>query len=158
MLSCLERVSYAKVLFIYLCSIFYFLGATLDKIWIAERSAVVRQVAHVAELEEANALLRAELDTAHSKLAEVEHRERTLTSENEGPQKDLENARTAHDTTVKDKVQLQKAEPTKLQQFQDSVRKKLAKLRRDIEVSVATLGGGSTEFHIDAHPLCEMQR
>jgi uncharacterized protein (DUF3084 family) len=145
MLSCLERVSYAKVLFIYLCSIFYFLGATLDKIWIAE-------------LEEANALLRAELDTAHSKLAEVEHRERTLTSENEGPKKDLENARTAHDTTVKDKVQLQKAEPTKLQQFQDSVHKKLAELRRDIEVSVATLGGRSTEFHIDAHPLCEMQR
>jgi hypothetical protein len=39
------------------------------------------QVARVAGLEEANVLLRVELDTARSKLAEVEHRERTLTTE-----------------------------------------------------------------------------
>jgi hypothetical protein len=35
----------------------------------------MQQVTRVMELEEANALLRAELDTAYSKLVEVEHHE-----------------------------------------------------------------------------------
>jgi hypothetical protein len=63
---------------------------------------------------------------------------------------DLENARTAHDTVVKDQALVQQAERMKLQQFQDSVRKKLAELRRDAEASIATLGGRSTEFPTDA--------
>jgi hypothetical protein len=60
---------------------------------IVERSAEAQQVAHVAELEKANAQLRAELnaawcklaeaDATQSKLAEVEHHERALTSEYE---------------------------------------------------------------------------
>jgi hypothetical protein len=48
------------------------------------KSQDTHQVTRVAELEKAHALLRVELDTAHSKMAEVEHRERTLTSENDG--------------------------------------------------------------------------
>jgi hypothetical protein len=48
----------------------------------------MQQVMCVAEMEEANTLLRAELDTARSKLAEVEHREQTLTSKNEGLKRD----------------------------------------------------------------------
>jgi hypothetical protein len=51
---------------------------------------------------------------------------------------------------VKDKVEVQKTKHLKLQRFQDSVRKKLAKLRRDIEASVASLGCRSAEFLIDA--------
>jgi hypothetical protein len=54
--------------------------------------------------------LQAQLDTAHSKLVEVEHRERALTSENEGLKRDLESAHTAHDATVKDKALVQQAE------------------------------------------------
>jgi hypothetical protein len=73
-------------------------------------------------------LLQAKLDTARSKLAEAEHCERTLTSENEGLKRDLEGARTAHDVAVKDKELVQQAEQAKLQQFQDSIRKKLTKL------------------------------
>jgi hypothetical protein len=61
----------------YLCLIF-FQALHLTK------SQDTHQVTRVAELEKAHALLRVELDTAHSKMAEVEHRERTLTSENDG--------------------------------------------------------------------------
>jgi hypothetical protein len=57
----------------------------------------------IAELEEANALLRVELDAAHSKLTEIEHRKRDLTSENEGLKRDLGDGCTARDATVKDK-------------------------------------------------------
>jgi hypothetical protein len=59
--------------------------------------------------------LRAELDIACLMLAKVEHCEWTLTSENEGLKKDLENARIGPDATVKDKVQVQKTKQTKLQ-------------------------------------------
>jgi hypothetical protein len=51
---------------------------------------------------------------------------------------------------VKDKAKVQKTERAKLQQFQDSVRKKLAKLRRDTEASVTSLGGRSAEFPTNA--------
>jgi hypothetical protein len=101
----------------------------------------MQQVMRVAEMEEANTLLRAELDTAHSKLAEVEHREQTLTSKNEGLKRDLEGARTARDVAVKDKELVQHAEQAKLQRFQDSIRRRLAELRHDTEASVATLSG-----------------
>jgi hypothetical protein len=48
------------------------------------------------------------------------------------------------------KALVQQAEQVKLQQFQDSIRKKLAKLRRDTEASIATLGGRSAKFPIGA--------
>jgi hypothetical protein len=83
-------------------------------------------------------------------LAKVEHREWTLTSENEGLKKDLENARIGPDATVKDKAQVQKTKQTKLQWFQDSIHKKLAELWRDRGASVATLGGRSAEFPTNA--------
>jgi hypothetical protein len=94
--------------------------------------------------------MRAELDTARSKLMEVEQRERTQNSENEAVKRDLERACTAHSAAVKDKVVVQQIERTKLKQFHDSVRKKLAELRCDTEASVATLGGRSAEFPADA--------
>jgi hypothetical protein len=81
-----------------------------------------------------------ELNTAHSKLAEVEYREQTLTSKNEGLKKDLEGARAACDVAVKDKELMQQAEQAKLQRLEDSMRKRLTELRRDTEASVATLG------------------
>jgi hypothetical protein len=79
------------------------------------KSHNTQRVTCVTELEEANALLRAELDTAHSKLAEVEHHERTLTSENEGLKKDLEGAHAARNVVVKDKELMRQAKQTKLQ-------------------------------------------
>jgi hypothetical protein len=45
----------------------------LTKSQIAEKSAVVQQNARVAELEEDNAQLLAELNAARSRLVEVEH-------------------------------------------------------------------------------------
>jgi hypothetical protein len=52
------------------------------------KSHSARQVTHAMELEGANASLRAELEATRSKLAEVDHHERTLTFENEGLKKD----------------------------------------------------------------------
>jgi hypothetical protein len=127
-----------------------FLGAAVDEISDCRAVDGAWQIAHVVELEEANTLLGAELDTARWKLAKVEHRERSLASEKEGLKKDLENARSAHDTAVKDKAQVRKADQMKLQRFQDSIGKKVAELRRDTEASVAILGGRSAEFPTDA--------
>jgi hypothetical protein len=64
--------------------------------------------------------------------------------------KDLESARTTHDAVVRDKEEVQKVKHVKLHWFQDSVRKKLAELRRDTVASVATLGGRSVEFPTSA--------
>jgi hypothetical protein len=58
-----------------------------------------------------------ELDTARSKLTEVEHHEWALTSKYEDLKKDLESKRTAHDAVVKEKGEVQKTERTKLQWF-----------------------------------------
>jgi hypothetical protein len=49
-----------------------------------------------------------ELDTARSKLTEVEHHEWALTSKYEDLKKDLESKRTAHDAVVKEKGEVQK--------------------------------------------------
>jgi hypothetical protein len=76
----------------------------LAKSQIAEGSADAQQVVRAAELEEANDLLRVKLNTARLKLMEVEHREWTLTSENEALKRDLESAGTTLDAMVKDKV------------------------------------------------------
>jgi Tfp pilus assembly protein PilN len=47
----------------------------VTKSQIAKKSMVVQQNARMAELEEANAQLRAELNAAQSRMAEVERRE-----------------------------------------------------------------------------------
>jgi hypothetical protein len=74
------------------------------------KSHSARQVARSTELEGANASLRAELEAARSKLAEVERREQTLTSENEGLKKDLEDARFAREVAVRDKELVRQTE------------------------------------------------
>jgi hypothetical protein len=93
------------------------------------------QVTCAMELEGANASLRAELETASSKLAEVERHERTLTSKNEGLKIDLVDARSAREVVVRETKQ------SKLQHFQVSVRKRLVELLRDTETFVSALGG-----------------
>jgi hypothetical protein len=105
------------------------------------KSHSARQVTHAVELEGANASLRVELEAARSKLVEVEHCERTLTSENECLKKDLEDAHSTHEAAVRDKELVRQTEQLKLRCFQDSVSKRLAELQRDMETSVSALGG-----------------
>jgi regulator of replication initiation timing len=105
------------------------------------KSHSARQVARATELEGANASLGAELEAARSRLVEVERHKRTLTSENEGLRKDFEDALCTHETTVKDKELVRQTKQSKLRHFQDSVHKRLPKLRRNMEASVFALGG-----------------
>jgi hypothetical protein len=65
------------------------------------------------KLEEANAQLRAELNAAQSRLAEVEHHEQALTSDYEGLRRDFDNLRTSNDVIVKEKSDLEKEEREK---------------------------------------------
>jgi hypothetical protein len=60
--------------------------------------------------------------------------------------KKIEDMRAAYDAVVKEKAEVEEIERVKLQRFLDSLRMKLAKLRRDTEASVATLGRRSAEF------------
>jgi hypothetical protein len=69
----------------------------------------------MAELEEANAQLLAELNVAQSRLAEVEHREHALTSNYEDLCRDFDDVCTSHDAIVKEKVDLEKMEHEKAQ-------------------------------------------
>jgi hypothetical protein len=77
---------------------------------------------------------------------EIEHWERAPTSENERLKRDLGATCTTRDAVVKDKDLVQQAEQSKLQSFQDSICKRLAELRHDMEASVSALGGRSAEF------------
>jgi hypothetical protein len=113
----------------------------LTKSWIAKKSTVVWQNVRVAELEEANAQLWAELNAAQSRFAEVEHREHALISDYEGLHRDFDDLRTSCDAIVKEKPDLEKMEREKVQWFWNSLCKKLAKLWVDIMVIVAALGG-----------------
>jgi chromosome segregation ATPase len=112
----------------------------LTKSRIAEKSAVVQQNAHVAELEYTNAQLLVELNAARSRLAEVEHHEQALTSDYEGLCRYFDDLRTSHDATMKEKADLKKTEHEKAQRFPNSLRKKLAELRVDMEATVTALG------------------
>jgi hypothetical protein len=67
------------------------------------KSQSMEQVMCIAELEESGALLRAELDAPHSKLAEIEHRKGVLTSKNEGLKRDFGVAGIGHDAAAKEK-------------------------------------------------------
>jgi hypothetical protein len=69
-----------------------------------------------------------------------------LTSKNEGLKRDLEGALFPHKAAMKEKELVQQAEQVQLQQFKDTIHKRLAELRRDTEASIATLGGWSSEF------------
>jgi hypothetical protein len=50
----------------------------------------VQQSLHIAELEEANVQLHVELAAAHTKVVEVEHHKRTLSSDYDGFHKDFD--------------------------------------------------------------------
>jgi hypothetical protein len=58
-----------------------------------------------------------ELEAARSKLVEVERREKTLTSENEGLKKNLVDAHAAHEAAVRDKELVRQTEQSKLRRF-----------------------------------------
>jgi hypothetical protein len=87
----------------------------LTKSRTTEKSTVVQQNTHVAELEEANAQLLVELNAARSRLAEVEHHEQAMTSDYEGLCRDFDDLCTSHDTVVKEKADLEKMEHEKAQ-------------------------------------------
>jgi hypothetical protein len=87
-------------------------------------------------------------------LSEVEHRERAPASEYEDLKKDFEDMRAAYEAVVKEKAEVEEIKRATLQWFKDSLCKKLAELRRDMEASVATLGGRSAEFPTDIS-LCD---
>jgi hypothetical protein len=70
----------------------------------------VQQAACVEELENANAQLRAELDAAQMKLAEVERRELALTSFYEDLKKDFEDVCSFHAAVVVEKAEVEKTE------------------------------------------------
>jgi hypothetical protein len=89
----------------------------LTKSRIAEKSTEAQQAARTAELEKANTQLCAELDAARSKLAEVEHRERALTSDYEGLKKDFESLCSSHDAVVREKAEVEKTERAKVPGF-----------------------------------------
>jgi 3-dehydroquinate synthetase len=65
-----------------------------------------------------------------------------LTSDYEGLRRDFDVLRTSHDAIVKEKADMEKTEREKVYQLQNSLRKKLAELRVDMEATVASLGGG----------------
>jgi hypothetical protein len=90
--------------------------------------------------------LRAELGVAHSKLAEVEGRERALTSAYEEVKKEFNDLSSLHDAVLKEKAEMD----AKVQRFQDSLRKRLAELRRERKGSLAELEGRCAEFPTDA--------
>jgi chromosome segregation ATPase len=112
---------------------------------IAGKVVEAQRAAHVAELENDNAQLRVERDAARSKLAEVEGREQALTFAYEEVKKDFNDLSSSHDAMLKEKAETD----AKMQRFQDSLRRRLAELRRE-EGSMAALGGRSAEFPADA--------
>jgi hypothetical protein len=118
----------------------------LTKSQIVGKAIEAQWAAHVAELENDNAQMRAELDAAHSMLVEVEGRERALTSAYEEVKKDFDDLSSSHDDVLKEKAETY----VKVQRFQDSLCQRLAKLRHEMEGSVAVLGGRCAEFPADA--------
>jgi hypothetical protein len=69
-----------------------------------------------------------ELATTHTKVAEVEHHERTLSSDYDGLHMDFDDLGTSHAADVQEKVDLEKMGHEKVQQFRNFLSKKLAEL------------------------------
>jgi hypothetical protein len=82
---------------------------------ISEKAAEVQQCSCLAKLEEANTALRAELAAAHTKVAEVEHRERALTSDYGSLCSDFNDLQSVHAAFGKEKADLEKTEHDKAQ-------------------------------------------
>jgi plasmid stability protein len=64
-----------------------------------------------------NVQLRIELAATHTKVVEVEHREQTLPSDNDGLHKDFDDLQTSHAAVVQEKADLEKMECEKAQRF-----------------------------------------
>jgi hypothetical protein len=111
---------------------------------ISEKVVEVQQCSRIAELEEANVVLCVELAAAHTKVVEVERRERALTSNYGSLHSDFNDLQSVHAVVVKEKTDLEKME--RAHRFHNLLRKKLAELRRDMEESIAALGGDAWTF------------
>jgi hypothetical protein len=118
----------------------------LSRARIAEKAVVVQQRSHIAELEEANVQLCAELAAANAKVAEVEQHERSLKSDYSSLCSDFIDLQTVHAALGKEKEDAEKVEREKAQRFYNPLCKKLVGLRNDVEKSVAMLGGQCFEF------------
>jgi hypothetical protein len=111
---------------------------------ISEKVVEVQPCSRIAELEEANVVLCVELAAAHTKVVEVERRERALTSNYGSLHSDFNDLQSVHAVVVKEKTDLEKME--RAHRFHNLLRKKLAELRRDMEESIAALGGRCLDF------------
>jgi hypothetical protein len=85
----------------------------VTKAWISVKSMEVEQCSLIVELEEANTQLHVELAATHTKVAEVEHCERSLTSDYDGLRQDFGDLHTSHATVVKGKADLEKMDHEK---------------------------------------------
>jgi chromosome segregation ATPase len=84
---------------------------------IFEKAAEVQQCSCVAEQEETNTQLWAELAAAHTKVEEVERREQALTSDYAGLRSDFSELQTADAAVAKEKADLEKRSATKCNNF-----------------------------------------
>jgi hypothetical protein len=75
------------------------------KAQVAAKSTEVQQSLCIAELEETNPWL---CTATHTKVAEVERRERALSSDFDGLHKDFNDLRTSHAAVVQEKADLEK--------------------------------------------------
>jgi hypothetical protein len=115
LLDCLEYVSYAKVS-LYSIALVRFLFYYADVLFFQALHLTKSRIAR----KEANAQLRMELNAAHSKMAEVEHREQALTSVYEDLKKDFNDVRYSHAAVVKEKNEPEKTEREKERRFWNS--------------------------------------
>jgi hypothetical protein len=136
----------ASFCFIDLTRVFFPQALQLTKARMAAMSVEVQQSLRMAELEEANDRLRVELAAADTKVAEVEHHERTLSSDYDGLHKDFDDLRTSHAAIVQEKADLEKMEHEKAQRFWNLLHKKWAELWCNTEESVAALRGRCEDF------------
>jgi hypothetical protein len=82
-----------------------------------------------------------ELDATDAKAVEVECHEQTLCSDYDVLRKDFSDVRASHDVVVQEKMDLEKTEREKMQQFQNFLCKKMVELQRETEESMAALRG-----------------
>jgi hypothetical protein len=130
----------------YRADVLIFQALHLTKSWIAEKAIEAQRAARIVELENDKAQLSAEIDATRSKLAEVEGHEWALNSTYDEVKKGFNDLSSLHDVVLKEKSETD----TMVQQFQDSLHKRLVELRRETKDSVAALGGRCAEFPTNA--------
>jgi seryl-tRNA synthetase len=102
------------------CCALFSQALQLTKARMATKVAEIKHTSRIAELIEANAQLRAELPTAHNKVAEVKSHEQALSSDYDGLLKGFDDLQASHIAIVKGKANLEKTEREKVQRFQIS--------------------------------------